>query len=361
MFSPKGSVNSHSLRPAQLAIGCAVLFFAVISVAAQSGGGTDTIGTNGRHTIQGRVYFPSGRSVDSRPRVRLENLNSGELTVLADTTGEFSFRGLSPGNYTVVVDGGSEFEIAREGVYIDTEARTRRMAMPTIPRVYSVTIHLRLKSDLAAATHKTGVVDATLATVPSSARTLYERALEAARKGETLRAIELLTTAIGQFPNFPHALNELGVQYLKVGKPDRAVEVLKSAVAMAPNSFTPHLNYGIALLNRKDFAEAVTQLRAALRLKESAPTAHMYLGIALINIQSYDEAEKELLRALEVGGQNLALVHYYLGGIYWHKRDYQRAADALEKYLQIEPKAPDAVRITATIRELRSKPARASD
>jgi Tfp pilus assembly protein PilF len=319
----------------------------------------ETIGTNGRHSIQGRIYYPSGRSADSRPKIRLENMNAGDLTLLADTKGEFVFGGLSPGNYIVVVEAGNEFEIFRERVYIDSEARTRRMSVPTIPRVYTVTIHLRPKT--VNATHKTGVLDASLAAMPAQAKALYERALEAVRKGDSPRAIELLTTAVGQFPNFPQALNELGVQYLRVGKPERAVEVLRAAVALTPNSFTPLLNYGIALLNKKDFQEAATQLRAALRQKESSPTAHMYLGIVLINVHSYEEAEKEMLRAIAVGGQNLGLVHYYLGGIYWRKQDYKRAADALEKYLQIEPKAPDAARVAATIRELRSKPGRASD
>jgi Tfp pilus assembly protein PilF len=319
----------------------------------------ETIGTNGRHTIQGRIYYPSGRAADSRPKIRLENMNAGDLTILADTKGEFAFGGLSPGNYTVVVEAANEFETFRESVYIDSEARSRRMSVPTIPRIYTLTIHLRPKAVNAA--HKTGVLDATLAAMPAQAKALYERALEAVRKGDSQRAIDLLTTAVGQFPNFPHALNELGVQYLRVGKPERAVEVLRAAVALTPNGFTPLLNYGIALLNKKDFREAATQLRAALRQKESSPTAHMYLGIALINVQSYEDAEKEMLRAIAVGGQNLGLVHYYLGGIYWRKQDYKRAADALEKYLKIEPKAPDAARVAATIRELRSKPGRASD
>lgn len=357
MFSPTDRIHADRFQIARVALACAFLFIGLAPVCAQSGGGAETVGTNGRHTIQGRIYFPSGRSVDSRPRIRLENLNSGDLTVLADSKGEFNFNGLSPGNYTVVVDAGAEFETFRESIYIDTEARTRRMTVPTVPRTYTVNVFLQVKSEV----RKTGVLDASMATVPSQAKSLYDRALEAARRGETQRAVDLLTAAIGTFPQFPQALNELGVQYLKLGKPERAVEVLRSAVALVPNSFTPVLNYGIALLNKKDFTEAVAQLRAALRLKESAPTAHMYLGIALIKTHSHDDAEKELHRALELGGQNLALAHYYLGGIYWRKQDFQRAASELEKYLQIEPKAPDAAKIAETIKELRSKPPRASD
>lgn len=359
MFSPTNWVHSCNARIARLSLGGALLLIGFISAGAQSGGGAETVGTNGRHTIQGRIYYPSGRSVDSRPRIRLENMNAGDLTVLADTKGEFVFGGLSPGSYTVIIEATREFETYRETVFIDSEARTRRMSMPTVPRVYTVTIHLQPKAVTGA--HRTGVLDASIAGVPSQAKALYERALEAIRKGESQRAIDLLTTAVGQYPNFPHALNELGVQYLKVGKPERAVEVLRAAVALTPNGFTPLLNYGIALLNKKDFQEAANQLRAALRQKESSPTAHMYLGIALINVHSFDDAEKEMLRAIAVGGQNLGLVHYYLGGIYWRRQDYKRAADALEKYLKIEPKAPDAARVAETIRELRSKPGRASD
>jgi len=36
-------------------------------------------------------------------------------------------------------------------------------------------------------------------------------------------------------------------------------------------------------------------------------------------------------------------------------RKNQQAADELEKYLKLEPKAPDAERIKGTIKDLRSK------
>jgi regulator of sirC expression with transglutaminase-like and TPR domain len=81
----------------------------------------------------------------------------------------------------------------------------------------------------------------------------------------------------------------------------------------------------------------------------------MYLGITLISLHQYDEAGKELQRALKLGGDSLPLPHYYLGGIYWHNGEHKRAADELEKYLQLVPKAPDAERLRATINYLRSK------
>ncbi len=75
----------------------------LLSASAQSGGGVDQTGTGGRHTIQGRIYFPSGRRSDTRVKVKLENFNAGELSVLSDPNGSFVFRGLESGSYIVVV------------------------------------------------------------------------------------------------------------------------------------------------------------------------------------------------------------------------------------------------------------------
>src|SRR5437870_2593614 len=82
------------------ALGLLLLIIPFVSVDAQSGGGVDMTGTNGSNTIQGRIYLPSGRQADVRVKVTLESANSGELSVLTDANGAFSFRSLAPGSYT---------------------------------------------------------------------------------------------------------------------------------------------------------------------------------------------------------------------------------------------------------------------
>jgi regulator of sirC expression with transglutaminase-like and TPR domain len=59
--------------------------------------------------------------------------------------------------------------------------------------------------------------------------------------------------------------------------------------------------------------------------------------------------------AIANGGQDLALAHKYLGGLYLSSNRSKDAADQLEKYLELDPKAPDAERIRGTIKDLRSK------
>lgn len=318
------------------------------------GGGGDLAGTGGRHSIQGRIYFPSGRRVDTTIQVKLQSLVYPEITVFADSNGSFSFKSLAPASYTVVVDAGSDYEIAHEPVMIDGDVSSSRtgMILPAVPRRYSVLVYLQPKTRT---TSKAGAVDARLAEVPAAARNFYEKGIEAARSGETKQAVEHLKNAVSQYPQFPLALNELGVQYLKLGDVTKAVEAFHSAVKLSPETFTPRLNYAIALLQSKNFELAESELNEALRQKPSSPTAYLYLGIARINLKNFDEAETNLVKAVDLGGDTVNLARYYLGGIYWRKKDYKRAANELELYLKHAPKSAEDERIKSTIKDLRAR------
>ncbi len=332
-----------------------LLLFLPVAVPGQ-GSGRDSTGTGGNHVIQGKIFFPSGRRAEGSIQIKLQSYAASEISIMADSSGSFTFSSLSPGNYTIVVNAGDDYEIAREGVTIDSDLNLSRagVSLNSGTRRYTVMVTLQPKHD-SGNRAKPSVVNAALAAVPESARTLYEKGLELAKAGDTLKAIDDLKAAISLFPKFPLALNELGVQYLKLGQAIKAVEPLKAAVELSPDAFTPKLNLGIALLETQRYAEAETQLREALKQNDSAATAHMYLGVALTRLRNYQEAEKELRRAIELGGNQLGLAHYYLAGIYWGKGEYGRAADELETYLLLTPNAQDAQRVRGTIKELRHK------
>jgi Flp pilus assembly protein TadD len=330
------------------------LFLVPAGVRAQGNGRAST-GTGGIHSIQGYIFFPSGRRADGSIIVKLQPMHAGEITVLPDSSGGFTFSNLAPDNYTVVVNAGNDYEIAHDSVYIDADPDLSRSGarLPPNPRRYTVMIHLQPKSGPAAA--KPGVLDAALAEVPEKARKLYDKGLEQSRAGDSAKAVDSLKEAIALYPKFPLALNELGVQYLKLGQTEKAIDVLRTAVKLSPGAPGPKLNLGVALLERKEHAEAEQQLRAALKLNSSMPTGHMYLGLCLIRLNHLEEAEKELLSAIQGSGNQLGMAQYYLGGIYWKKQDFPRAVAALEDYLRLTPNAPDAERVRATIKDLRGR------
>ena len=353
MLFPRANLKL-TLNSCNALLGTCLMLWTCTNAIAQGGGGVDMAGTGGRHAIHGRIVFPSGQRADLRLKVRLESPGSGDLSVLSDMNGNFAFRSLRPGNYAVVIDGGEFYESVREPVFIESAQVTRRTLPGTIPvsRPFTVLVYLRTKVQ---PTNKPGVIRASLAALPKPAVDLYLQALESITKGDTKKAISQLKQSLVIFPGFGLALNELGVQYMKQVQLEKATEALRSAVALLPDAFEPRLNYGIVLLNQSKFSDAELQLRETLRKYDSAFTPHMYLGIVLINLKNYQEAETELLKAISLGGPRAGQAHYYLGGLYWKGKDYKRAAVQLEKYLQLEPKAANAEKVRATIKDLRNK------
>lgn len=318
------------------------------------GSGKSSTGTGGIHIIQGYIFFPSGRRAEGTIVVKLQSYNSGELQVVPDSSGSFSFTSLAPGNYTVIVNAGNDYEISREGVYIDSDVNLSRTGgrVPSTTRRFTVMVHLQLKTK---ASTKPAVLNAALASVPEKARKLYEKGVEQARADDPAKASESLKAAVSLYPSFPLALNELGVQYLKLRQVNKAVEALKEACKLNPDAFPSRLNLGIALLEAKQFSEAEGHLSEAVKGNPNAAAARLYLGIALLRLNKYDEAEKELLVAATANASQLAIANYYLGGLYWRKQDYPRAVEQLEKYLALAPNAPDAARVRATIKDFRSR------
>jgi TolA-binding protein len=346
----------RSLEPAAPVVLLALLLLPLAAAHAQVGG-TDNSGTGGNHTIQGRLVGPSGRRSDLRLKVRLESSGFGDLYVFSDANGSFRFTSLRPGSYTVTVEGGDEFETAREPVLLESSTvRTNRGIVGTpFSRPITVQVYLRPKREGAGATTPPGVLNAALANVPKPAAELYHRGVEAARKNENERAVDLLKLAVETHPNFPIALSEMGVVYLKLKRPEKAAEALSASLKLAPEDHATLLAYGRALFDLKRPAEAEEQFRKALKKNAASPWARFYLGMILLGRREFEEAERELKAASASGGGEIAMAHYYLGGLYWELKQYKRAADELEAYLKLTPSAPDAVRLRTTIKELRAK------
>src|SRR5690349_23153882 len=84
--------------------------FLLSSSANAQGSGRSSTGTGGNHIIQGYVFFPSGRKAEGTIIVKLTSLQYGDLQVIPDSSGSFTFSSLAPGSYTVIVNAGDEYE-----------------------------------------------------------------------------------------------------------------------------------------------------------------------------------------------------------------------------------------------------------
>ena len=341
-----------SLSRCSGAFACLMILVACLVNSMAQGGVGSTRGLpdsgSGIHTISGRVYLPSGQRAGPGVIIKLEGNVNGTRRVATDTGGSFIFTGLPAADYTLVVDGGDDYNPTRQSVII--YGNTGGSMAPTAQTI-QLDIHLQQKgNEFDEAKFFAGV--------PKTAIDAYKKGMQFAQAGNSKKAIEQLNAAVLAYPGFTNALRELGVQYLKSGDMNKLAETMEALLKVAPDDVGAHLNLGIALYNQKKFAEAETHLREAVKLNGADAAAHYYLGMTIVGSRQsklYPEAESELELAIKNGGQNLPLAHKYLGGLYMSSNKSQQAADELEKYLKLEPKAADADRIKGTIKDLRSK------
>lgn len=194
------------------------------------------------------------------------------------------------------------------------------------------------------------------AKLSGSAKRNFREALAYQRSGKHPQAIEKLKQVISEAPSFIPAYRELGTEYLKTGEGQLAIDTLRRAVQNDPNDAALRLSYSVALLNQKQSQGAETELRTAIaKGTQYSIAAHYYLGVALLTEHKIDEARSLFEEIVQKGGDNLPLVHRYLGGIYLQEKQYRKAADELDRYLKLEPKVADADKIREMIKDSRSK------
>ena len=345
-------INQLSLK--NLFFSCLLMVALASAAMAQAvGANRGPVGGEGSNTIEGKIFFPANEQKGRAVKLHLEsNLAISNNSAVTDQDGVFRFNGLPPGTYTVVVEGGKDYENSRETVTIEPIGGSR---------ISQINIILRPKVD---------PNNPAFAGVPKAALEAYQKATAAAQKGDKAAAVQFLTQAVAAAPDFALALSDLGSAYEKQFQWTKAAETFAALVKLKPTDAVAQTNLGIALYNegadlysKKQYEEAEKKfnaceaaLREALKLKAPNPSVpHYYLGMMLIKFKAYEEAQKEFELAISSGGENLAQAHRMLGGVYISMKKNKEAADELEKYLKLEPKAADAEKTRQTISELRKQ------
>jgi len=329
------------------------LLIALVAVCAFGQSRVNMQGTGGVHTIQGRVYLPDGRSPEMSLTIKLQSTNP-TITVETDASGGFGFRFLAPGTYTVVIEAGDTYEVAREYVIIDTEVKIEGMPSPVVPKTVNVPVYLQYKRGAKAAAPD--VVNAKLAGVPKEALKHFKAALKLAQGDKNEEAIQEFRQAVALYPSFTFALNGMGQIYLKLGRLENASASFQETLKIDPKDFEARLHLGIVLLNLKSLAEAQKELLEAKELNSSAAAPRYYLGLLYLRNQKREEAKTELEQTEKLKNErDYPLTHYYLAGLYIAGKQYKLAVEELEKYLLLVPNAKDAEQLRLTIADLRTK------
>lgn len=300
-------------------------------------------GLGGINSIVGTVFGPTGKPVEGRIRVKLSTMTTGDRITTTDENGNFAFRGIPTGSYTVLIEKEKDFEPHSSSVDV-----IQFRGSP--PQTYTLNIKLQLKNR---SEPKSEVVNAAFVGVPQPALANYNSAVELASTGDRLAAVEHLKLAIKEHPAFMLAFNELGVQYLRLNQLESADEAFQGALKLDPDAIAALINRGIANVMMKRYGEAVPILKKAKKIDEASAVCRYFLGQALANLGLFDEAERELNSAISLGKEEMKEAHRVLAIIYSARGDKKRAAAELESYLRLAPGAKDAEQIRTAIRQFK--------
>jgi Flp pilus assembly protein TadD len=166
--------------------------------------------------------------------------------------------------------------------------------------------------------------------IPSKARKEFEKGRAAARKKDSVAAIEHLTKATEMDPGFMEAYNDLGVQYLRADKYDSAMAQFQRATELDPGASTPHTNLAASLVILERHAEAETAARKAIRLDARSATARYFLGLALLQQQ---KNTSEALDNLQRASETVPRARLAIAEIVERRGDVERARNELQAYL----------------------------
>ena len=295
-------------------------------------------------TIRGRLLLPGGYTLNEATRISLQTGRGVKAIVFTDNQGQFTFPGLNPGSYQVVIEGDrSRYETTTANVEV----------FPNAPALLNIVLREKKGSKALKGGENSISVAELDADVPAKAKKEFERASSAAEQEKTAEAIAHLRQAIAIYPRYLMAHNDLGTHLLSQGKLEEAAAELRRALDIDPKAFNPHLNLGIVLVQQKKFTEAVAILKVAVSINAGSPAARLYNGIALLGVNDLEGAERELKSAHELGGPSYATALFHLGKVYIGKGDRQKAVTALKSYLHEAPNGPDARQVQALLNKVK--------
>ncbi|MCU1288305.1 MAG: hypothetical protein JWN60_534 [Acidobacteria bacterium] len=325
-------------------------FFVILLTAVLSYAQSQT-----SNSISGFVFDAASR----RPvaEIYVELLDDVYMTlkrVKTDGSGRYFFGGISSGNYKVKI-------LPYRTNYLEEihDAVITNYSFGNVRTSDNVYLDIYLKLDKRKVNiselNPAGVVF--VQDVPSPAVSLYKKAVSQLENSkDTLMGIETLKKALEIYPEYYDVLNRLGTEYVRRQQYYEALPYLIKSITVNQRSFSSFYMIGLAAYNLKQMKEAIEAFRAATHINPESISAALQYGMVLRINGNFNEAEQALIKAKTLD-KNSAVpsIHWQLGLLYDKLERFDKAADALESYLKLQPDVENAQQIKDLIKTLRAK------
>ncbi len=137
---------------------------------------------------------------------------------------------------------------------------------------------------------------------------MFQQALEAGKRRDYAKAVELLTRIVSATDRMPQALLYLGRSYHALGELEKAARILDFFVKSCPESAAGHFFLGRSCLALGLYPAAVRHLRESLRLYPSLSQAHGLMGLAYLKARRPERAVDSFRNALALDPKNASLL-----------------------------------------------------
>jgi tetratricopeptide (TPR) repeat protein len=268
-----------------------------------------------------------------------------EAATLADVGGQFRFRAIEPGTYTL-------------SVFVPGRGETRKtieVGPSTADKQRRVRLLVRL-DESKMAPDRSSLISMRQLSIPQKAKDEYEKASKSLGERDSEAAVAHLKKAVELAPQFAEAWNHLGTIAYQTKRYEDAEGYFRHALEADPDSYAPLVNLGGVLVTLGRWDEAWTfNLNAVLRQPADA-LAQSQMGMTYFGLRRMDLAEKYLLEAVRLDAGHFSHPQLLLAEIYLRRGEKAKASDQLEDFLRHHPDNPGAGKMREAIdtwRELR--------
>jgi tetratricopeptide (TPR) repeat protein len=175
-------------------------------------------------------------------------------------------------------------------------------------------------------------VSAVRLSVPSKARSQYDKACGAFKKNKFTEAEQHTRDAIEKYPNYPAAWVMLGQVLQGEGKADEARDACSKPLTVDRTYLPPYLCLAGLLDREKRWDDLLTLCDRFGGMSPSGDVyAYYYRGLAQLHLQKLPEAQKNAQRAIELDSQ-----HHQPGFNFLLALIYERMGDVANATLQAQ-------------------------
>lgn len=299
-------------------------------------------------TVYGRVFLPNSQPA-AQVMVHISALNGFNSSAKTDARGGYRFESAPRSIFRITVSLSRDMPYQADAVSVDA-TRDGNSFMADI--FLRNTLEAPSKNDKSA---RVISIKEASQQIPKEARKALGKAQKYREQKKFEAALVELDKAISIYPDYFQAFTEKGEVQINSGQTQEALDNFGRAIEIFP-AYEPAVSgAGYCMLTLGRYELSVALLEKAVYLDATRSQTLMFLGIANLALSRWQKAQGALERALKIDAAGAVSAHIYLADAFAGQGLYNRAADQLRTYLQLNPAAPNADRLRQREKQLRSR------